>query len=60
MQQVVDQQGDQSFENLEAQVLAISPDPVDAWKYGGALGVAVPMLSDPGSTVWMKYGTPVG
>ena len=59
MQQVVDLQGDQSFEDLGVQLLAISPDPVDAWRDdGGPLGITVPMLSDPGNTVWMKYGTP--
>jgi peroxiredoxin len=57
MQQVVDLQSDQGFENLGVQLIAISPDPVDAWRQdGGALEIIVPMLSDPGNTVWMKYG----
>jgi peroxiredoxin len=59
MKQVVDLQGDEGFANLGVQLLAISPDPVTAWRQdGGALGIAVPMLSDPGNTVWMKYGIP--
>jgi len=59
MQQVVDLQRDEGFQNLGVQLLAISPDPVDAWrKDGDALGITVPMLSDPSNTVWMRYGTP--
>jgi peroxiredoxin len=59
MQQVVDLQSDESFQKLGVQLLAISPDPVDAWSQdGGALGITVPMLSDPGNAVWMKYGIP--
>ncbi len=59
MQQVVDLQSDQAFSDLGVQLLAISPDPVSAWrKDGGTLGITVPMLSDPGNDVWMKYGIP--
>jgi len=59
MQQVVDLQNDEAFKRLGIELLAISPDPVTAWrKEGGALGVTVPMLSDPGNTVWLKYGIP--
>ena len=59
MQQVVDLQSERAFEDLGVRLLAISPDPVAAWQQeGGSLGVIVPMLSDPGNTVWMKYGTP--
>ncbi len=59
MQQVVDLQRDEGFANLGVQLLAISPDPVTAWRQdGGALGITVPMLSDQGNTVWMKYGSP--
>lgn len=59
MQQVVDLQRDKAFQNMGVELLAISPDPVSAWKQeGGSLGVNVPMLSDPGNTVWMKYGSP--
>lgn len=59
MRQVVDLQRDKAFEDLGVQLLAISPDPLGAWKQeGGSLGITVPMLSDPGNTVWMKYGTP--
>jgi peroxiredoxin len=57
MQQVVDLQGDEVFENLGVKLLVISPDPISAWRQeGGALGITVPTLSDPGNTVWMKYG----
>ncbi|SRR6266487_4674112 len=59
MQQVVDLQNDKAFKDLGVELLAISPDPVAAWrKEGGALGVAVPMLSDAGNAVWIKYGIP--
>ncbi len=59
MQQVVDLQKDKAFTNLGVALLAISPDPVAAWrKEGSSLSVTVPMLSDPGNAVWMKYGTP--
>jgi peroxiredoxin len=58
MQQVVDLQDDQSFKNLDVELLAISPDNQGAWrKEGGALGVDVPMLSDPNDKVWLQYGT---
>jgi peroxiredoxin len=57
MQQVVDLQNDEAFKRLGIELLAISPDPVSAWrKEGRALGVTVPMLSDSGNTVWLKYG----
>jgi len=59
MQQVVDLQNSKAFRELSVELLAISPDSVEAWqKEGGALGVTVPMLSDAGNAVWMKYGTP--
>lgn len=59
MQQVVDLQRNKAFEDLGVQMLAISPDPVSAWKQeGGPLGISVPTLSDPGNSVWMRYGTP--
>ncbi len=59
MQQVVDLQRDRAFGDLGVQLLAISPDPVSAWKKeGGSLGITVPMLSDQGNTAWMKYGIP--
>src|SRR5947208_10479666 len=59
MQQVVDLQNDEAFQRRGIELLAISPDPVTAWrKEGGPLGVTVPMLSDPGNTVWLKYGIP--
>lgn len=59
MQQVVDLQSDETFKKLGVQLLAISPDPVTAWRQdGGALGITVPMLSDQGNAVWGKYGIP--
>jgi peroxiredoxin len=58
MQQVVDLQNDQAFKDLGIELLALSPDPIDAWRTeGGALGVTVPMLSDTDNNVWMTYGT---
>lgn len=57
MQQVVDLQRDEGFANLGVQLLAISPDPVTAWRQDGeTLGITVPMLSDQGNTVWERYG----
>jgi peroxiredoxin len=48
MQQVVDLQSVEAFEKLGVQLLAVSPDPVAAWKQeGGSMGITVPMLSDP-------------
>jgi len=35
MQQVVDLQSDQAFNKLRVQLLAISPDPVSAWRKRG-------------------------
>jgi peroxiredoxin len=58
MQQVVDLQGDEGFGALGVQLLSISPDAVEAWAAdGGALGITLPMLSDPGNRVWFDYGT---
>ena len=59
MQQVVDLQSDDAFQELDVESLAVSPDPVSAWRQeGDALGITVPMLSGLGTTTWMKYGTP--
>jgi peroxiredoxin len=59
MQQVVDLQSDGAFNKLGVELLAISPDPLSGWqKDGGALDITIPMLSDPGNTVWTKYGIP--
>jgi alkyl hydroperoxide reductase subunit AhpC len=58
MRQVVDLQKSEAFESLGVQLLSLSPDPVSAWRdEGGAMGVSLPMLSDAGNTVWLKYGT---
>jgi peroxiredoxin len=59
MQQVVDLQNDKAFNELGVTLLAISPDPVAAWrKEGGDIGVTVPMLSDTDNDVWLQYGIP--
>jgi peroxiredoxin len=58
MQQVVDLQSDKAFGRLDVQLLAISPDPVDAWQQeGGSYGITVPMLSDLENSAWDRYGT---
>jgi peroxiredoxin len=55
---VVDLQRSWAFHQLGVQLLAVSPDPVSAWRdEGNAMGLTAPMLSDPGNRVWMKYGT---
>ncbi len=59
MKQVVDLQNDKAFQDLGVSLVAISPDPTTAWtKEGGAIGVRIPMLSDPGNGVWLRFGTP--
>jgi peroxiredoxin len=59
MEQVVDLQSDERFSRLGVQLLAISPDPAEAWAHEDAdLGIRVPTLSDPENEVWMRYGTP--
>jgi peroxiredoxin len=58
MQQVVDLQKSDAFKSLGVQLLSISPDPVDAWRSeGDGMGISLPMLSDAGNAVWLKYGT---
>ena len=58
MQQVVDLQKSEAFEKLGVQLLSLSPDPVSAWRQeGGAMGISLPMLSDDGNKVWLRYGT---
>jgi peroxiredoxin len=57
MQQVVDLQNDPKFQALDIELLAISPDSVDSWRSeGGKLGIRIPMLSDAGNQVWLRYG----
>ena len=59
MQQVVDLQKDPGFQALGVQLLNISPDPVSAWQTeGDKLGITMPMLSDAGNRVWLRYGIP--
>ncbi len=58
MQQVVDLQNDANFQALGVELLAISPDPVNAWRTESEkLGIREPMLSDVGNRVWFHYGT---
>jgi peroxiredoxin Q/BCP len=58
MQQVVDLQSHKTFGGLDVELLAISPDPLDAWQEeGGSYGITVPMLSDPENAAWDRYGT---
>jgi peroxiredoxin len=58
MQQVVDLQSDANFQAFGVELLAISPDPVNAWRTEGEkFGITEPMLSDAGNRVWFHYGT---
>ena len=58
MQQVVDLQKSKVFKRLDVQLLSLSPDPVEAWQdEGGSMGISLPMLSDAGNSVWLRYGT---
>jgi len=58
MKQVVDLQKSQAFKSLGVQLLSLSPDPVEAWRdEGSAMGISLPMLSDAGNAVWLRYGT---
>lgn len=58
MQQVVDLQNSTSFNALGVELLSLSPDPVEAWREeGGSFGISLPMLSDAGNAVWLRYGT---
>lgn len=58
MQQVVDLQNSKAFQNLGVQLLSLSPDTVEAWRdEGGSMGISLPLLSDTGNGVWLKYGT---
>lgn len=57
MQQVVDLQNSKVFKSLDVQLLSLSPDPVEAWQdEGGSMGISLPMLSDTGNAVWLRYG----
>lgn len=58
MQQVVDLQNSTSFNALGVELLSLSPDPVEAWREeGGSFGISLPMLSDAGNAIWLRYGT---
>lgn len=57
MQQVVDLQNSTTFQALGVQLLAISPDPVQAWaEEDAAFGIDAPTLSDAGNEVANAYG----
>ncbi|MGH2554426.1 MAG: peroxiredoxin family protein [Actinomycetota bacterium] len=57
LQQIVDLQNDGRFERLPVALLSISPDPVEAWaEEADALGIQMPLLSDPGNRVAREYG----
>lgn len=57
MQQVVDLQDSDPFEDLGIELLSLSPDPVDAWAAEAAnLGIRTPLLSDSGNRVAQAYG----
>jgi peroxiredoxin len=55
---VVDLQKSRAFKSLGVQLLSLSPDPAEAWgDEGGSMGISLPMLSDAGNAVWLRYGT---
>jgi peroxiredoxin len=56
MSQVVDLHEDEDFQQLDLELLSISPDPVEAWdKEGGDYGIETPMLSDDENKVATAY-----
>jgi len=57
MQQVVDLQNDQAFEDLDVALLSVAVDPPDAWQTETqGLGIETPLLSDIGNRVATRYG----
>lgn len=57
MQQVVDLYENKDFQQLDIELLSISPDPVDAWdKEGTDYGIETPMLFDEDNDVANDYG----
>lgn len=57
MQQVVDLQNDQAFEDLDVALLSVAVDPPDAWQTETqGLGIETPLLSDVGNRVATRYG----
>lgn len=56
MSQVVDLQESKDFQELDVELLSISPDPVDLWDVEGTeYGIKTPMLSDEGNRVATAY-----
>ena len=56
MSQVVDLHENKDFQQLDVELLSISPDPVEAWdKEGADYGIDTPMLSDEGNEVATAY-----
>jgi peroxiredoxin len=56
MSQVVDLHENKDFQQLDVELLSISPDPVEAWdKEGADYGIETPMLSDEGNEVATTY-----
>jgi peroxiredoxin len=57
MQQVVDLQNDQAFEDLDVALLSVAVDPPDAWQTETqGFGIETPLLSDVGNRVATRYG----
>jgi peroxiredoxin len=56
MSQVVDLHENKEFQQLDVELLSISPDPVEAWDAEGAdYGIETPMLSDEDNKVANAY-----
>lgn len=57
MQQVVDLQESQEFQDLGVALLSMSPDSLSAWAgEASAMGIKTPVLSDEGNRVASMYG----
>jgi peroxiredoxin len=57
MLQVVDLHSDRKFQQLDIELLSISPDPLDAWREGiEEYDIESPVLSDEGNRVAEDYG----
>jgi peroxiredoxin len=57
MQQVVDLQNSEGFQELGVELLSISPDSVEDWRAQSAeFGIEAPVLSDAENRVATRYG----
>lgn len=57
MEQIVDLQRDERFDNPRLEVLSIAIDSPEAWTTEARrLGIRLPLLSDPGARVARSYG----